>query len=63
MDDSDAETVDFGARHTAAAGAPGETSGHAVHRGGYLQAPARIPGADTDADGHVLPSLERPGEG
>ena len=61
MSDPDGETVDFGDRGAGAAEA--ESSGHAVHRAGHMEAPARVADEGADQDGAVRPSILHVEEG
>jgi hypothetical protein len=59
MSGTDGETVGFGER-LAEDAAAAEAGGHAIHRPGYVEAPARIAGAEADeVDGAVQPQILR----
>jgi hypothetical protein len=45
MSEQDAQTVDFGSTAEATEGHTTENSGGAVHRAGYMEAPAQVEGA------------------
>lgn len=59
MSEYDGQTVDFGERRTATeAGA--ETSGYAVHRAGYMEAPPQVAGlAAEEVEGEARPQILR----
>jgi len=57
MSEPDGETVDFGAQLPDAAA---ESSGHALHRPGYVEAPARVAAAEAEEiEGAVRPRILR----
>ena len=57
MKEPDGETVDFGAQPSDAAA---ESSGHALHRPGYMEAPAQVADAAAEeVEGAVRPQILR----
>jgi hypothetical protein len=57
MSEYDGQTVNFGERPTAAR-ASAETSGHAVHFPGYMEAPSQVAGlAAEEVEGEARPQI------